>query len=110
MRLKDTTGVSESVNRAKAFTGLKYNMAFVPCDTALYCTELVRDSYISPKGEYIFPEAPMNFCAPDGTMPVYWEQLFDILGMPVPQGVPGTNPRAMMEDKSLRRIKNVTLK
>lgn len=110
MRLKDTTGVSASVNRAKAFTGLKYNMAFVPCDTALYCTELVRDSYISPKGEYIFPEAPMNFCAPDGTMPVYWEQLFDILGMPVPQGVPGTNPRAMMEDKSLRRINNVILK
>ena len=109
MRLKDTTGIAASISRAKAFTGLKYNFSFTPCDTALYCTELVRDSYLTPAGEYIFNEAPMNFLAPDGTMPVYWEQLFDILGIPIPQGVPGTNPKAMSEEACLKKV-NVKLK
>ena len=109
MRMKDTTGISASVSRAKAFTGLKYNFGFTPCDSALYCTELVRDSYLTPAGEYIFNEAPMNFLAPDGTMPVYWEQLFDILGIPIPQGVPGTNPKAMSEEACLKKV-NVKLK
>ena len=108
MRLKDSRNAAAYVENAKKFVGLKYNCAFVPCDTARYCTELVRDSYIKPSGEYIFSEAPMNFCAPDGTMPEYWNELFAILGQPVPQGMPGTNPRAMMEEKCLRRV-NATL-
>lgn len=105
MRLKDTTGVSASVERAKAFTGLVYNFSFTPCDSARYCTELVRDSYLTPEGSFIFSEAPMNFLAPDGTMPTYWEQLFDILGIPVPQGVPGTNPKAMSGEPCLKKVK-----
>ncbi|MBO7644487.1 MAG: hypothetical protein J6S62_05965 [Bacteroidales bacterium] len=109
MRLKDTTGIAASVERAKAFTGLRYNIGFTPCDTALYCTELVRDSYLTPSGDFIFTEAPMNFKAADGTMPLYWEQLFDILGIPVPQDVPGTNPRAMSEEPCLKRV-NVSIK
>lgn len=109
MRLKDTTGVSASVERAKAFTGFGYNFTFTPCDSALYCTELVRDSYLTPSGDYIFSEEPMNFKAPDGTMPVYWEQLFDILGIPVPQGLPGTNPKAMSGEPCLKPV-NVKLK
>ena len=51
MRLKDTTGVSASVERAKTFTGLQYNVSFTPCDSARYCTELVRDSYLTPDGK-----------------------------------------------------------
>lgn len=109
MRLKDTTGIAASMERAKAFTGLKYNIGFTPCDSALYCTELVRNSYLTPSGDYIFSEAPMNFKAADGTMPIYWEQLFDILGIPVPQGVPGTNPKAMSEESCLKKV-NVKLK
>ena len=37
----------------------------------------------------------MNFKAPDGTMPPYWEWLFGKLGMEVPQDLPGTNPQDM---------------
>jgi len=104
MRLRDSRQAAQYVENAKKFIGLSYNCAFIPCDTARYCTELVRDSYITPDGEHIFSEAPMNFCAPDGTMPPYWNELFGILGIPVPQGVPGTNPRAMMEEKCLVRV------
>ena len=30
-----------------------------------------------------------------GSLPAYWEELFDRLDMPVPQDVPGTNPQDM---------------
>ena len=109
MRLKDDKNASRYVSNARSFVGLKYNSAFVPCDTAQYCTELIRNSFRRSDGSYIFSEAPMNFRAPDGSMPVYWEQLFSILGQPVPQGVPGTNPRSMMAEPCLKQI-NISLK
>ena len=46
-----------------------------------------------PDGSCLFEEKPMNFLAPDGTMPAYWQSLFDGMGLPVPQGTPGTNPQ-----------------
>ena len=104
MRLKDDKDAARYVRNALQYTGLKYNNSFVPCDTAKYCSELVRDSYVSPDGAHIFSEAPMNFLGPDGKMPVYWEQLFAILGVPVPQGQPGTNPKAMMGEAVLEQV------
>lgn len=105
MRLKDDREVGTYVENAKKYVGLKYNYAFIPCDTARYCTELIRDSYVKSDGRHIFTEQPMNFLSPDGTMPEYWNELFAILGMPVPQGLPGTNPRGMMEEKCLKRVR-----
>ena len=104
MRLRDSRRAAAYVANARKFTGLAYNTAFVPCDTALYCSELVRDSYRRSDGGYIFSEAPMNFCAEDGTMPLYWQQLFALIGQEVPQGVPGTNPKAMMAEPVLRPV------
>ena len=46
----------------------------------------------------------MNFVAPDGTMPPYWEWLFGQLGMEVPQGLPGTNPQKMAESACLTDV------
>ena len=104
MRLRDDRDADSYVANARGFVGLSYNCSFVPCDTARYCTELVRDSYRRADGSYVFSEAPMNFLAADGTMPPYWEQLFALLGQDVPQGVPGTNPKAMMAEPCLRQI------
>ncbi len=104
MRLNDDSGAEAHVARAREFLGRSYNCSFTPCDTALYCTELVHDSYLNPDGSFIFGEAPMNFLAPDGTMPVYWEQLFELIGQTVPQGKPGTNPRAMMNESCIHEI------
>lgn len=103
-RLKDTTGVADFVKKAKSFLGESYNSSFVPTPGAHYCTELIRDSYVPRGGAPLFDEAPMNFCAPDGTMPVYWVQLFAILGMEVPQGVPGTNPQDMSRSPLLKTV------
>ena len=62
------------------------------------------DSYVTPDGGHIFSESPMNFENSAGEMPVYWEQLFGRLGIEVPQGVMGTNPKQMSEEPVLEAV------
>ena len=90
-----------AVERAKTFCGRGYDLTFLPDNEELYCSELVQRSYLDAAGNPVFESEPMNFLAPDGTMPVYWEWLFGLLGMDVPQGLPGTNPQKMSESEML---------
>ena len=85
----------EFIDNAKALCGQPYDNAFLPDNGALYCTELIRESYRTPEGEFIFPEKPMNWKNSEGEIPPYWTWLFGLLGMEVPQDVPGTNPHDM---------------
>lgn len=103
-RLKDDSSAEAFVENAKTFLGIPYDVAFLPDNGAMYCSELVRESYITPDGEYIFSEAPMNFTDSEGDMPLYWEQLFARLGMPVPQGINGTNPQQMSKEDVLMPV------
>lgn len=96
-----------AVERAKTYCGRGYDSRFLPDNEELYCSELVQLSYLSASGEQVFDSEPMNFLAPDGTMPVYWEQLFSILGMDVPQGVPGTNPQRMFSSEKVKKVKKI---
>jgi hypothetical protein len=66
-----------AVMRAKAYYGRSYDFYFLPENEELYCSELVQK---------------------------YWEALFEELGMPVPQGVPGTNPQRMSESDRLETV------
>ena len=84
-----------AVEKAKTFCGRAYDVRFLPDNEDLYCSELVQRSYLDVAGNPVFESAPMNFKAPDGTMPPYWEWLFGRLGMEVPQDLPGTNPQNM---------------
>ncbi len=93
-----------AVERAKTFCGRGYDVRFLPDNEELYCSELVQRSYLDAAGEPVFESLPMNFCAPDGTMPPYWEWLFGKLGMPVPQGLPGTNPQKMSQAPCLSAV------
>lgn len=93
-----------AVEKAKTFVGKSYDFAFLPDNDSLYCSELVQRSYLDAHGCPIFPSKPMNFKDADGNMPVYWEQLFAILGMPVPQGVAGTNPQDMLASPLLKKV------
>lgn len=101
MRLRDTAGVAASVRRARKFLGQPYDYAYRPDNGRMYCSELVWESYLAPDGRRLFPARPMNFRAPDGTMPVFWTRLFARLGEPVPEGVPGTNPNDLARDTAL---------
>ena len=93
-----------SVQRAKTYCGRAYDVRFLPDNEDLYCSELVQLSYLDADGKPVFDSEPMNFRAPDGTMPPYWEWLFDKLGMDVPQGLPGTNPQRMSQAACLETI------
>lgn len=98
-----------AVEKAKTFCGRAYDLYFLPDNEELYCTELIQRSYLDASGAEVFDSEPMNFRAPDGTMPVYWEWLFGLLGIDVPQGLPGTNPQRMSEAACLEDV-SVSLK
>ena len=103
-RLKDPSMAEDFVENSKKFLGEPYDVHFLPDNDSLYCSELVRDSYILPDGTHIFSEAPMNFKGPDGEFPVYWKQLFGLLGQSIPQDVPGTNPQDMSKSPAIRQV------
>ncbi len=90
------------VEKAKSFCGEAYDQSFRPDNGRHYCTELVRDSYRPADGSYLFSEYPMNWKDADGEFPAYWVWLFDMLGEPIPQDEPGTNPQQMSAEPILR--------
>ena len=108
MRLKDDKVAETAVGRAKSFVGTSYDVAFLPDNGALYCTELVQVSYLTDDGSRIFPSEPMNFKNAEGEYPLYWQQLFALIGQSIPQDIPGTNPQAMARDPQLHSV-NVAL-
>ena len=101
-RLKQPYDVKDFVERAKSFIGQPYDFYFLPDNDAMYCTELVRESYRPEGNQYLFQNKPMNFQDENGEYPLYWVQLFDKLEVPIPQGVMGTNPEAMATSVLLR--------
>lgn len=103
-RLKDPSMAEDFVLKAKGFLGEPYDVHFQPDNDSLYCSELVRDSYILPDGARLFDAVPMNFKGPDGEFPTYWKELFGRLGEPIPQGVLGTNPQDMSEAPVLETV------
>jgi len=103
-RLQDNSRAEEFVRNAKQFLGLPYDVSFLPDNGALYCTELVYESYRNEDGTPIFQAAPMNFKNDEGEFPTYWKQLFERIGQPIPQDIPGTNPQAMSEEPVLRSV------
>ena len=104
-RLKDPSSAAAYVENAKQFLGLPYDVHFMPDNDSLYCSELVRESYIGKDGMFVFDTVPMNFKGPDGEFPLYWKQLFGLLGQDIPQDIQGTNPQDMSQSKELVTVK-----
>lgn len=103
-RLQDTAGVAASVARARKALGAPYDYSFRPDNGRYYCSELVYDHYLRSDGNHCFSARPMNFHTPDGTLPRYWAELFERLGEPVPEGVPGTNPNDMAQEAGVHEV------
>lgn len=93
-----------AVKKAQTFCGRGYDTLFLPDNEEQYCSELVQNSYLDASGNAVFESRPMNFLASDGTMPQYWEWLFGLLNMEVPQGVMGTNPQDMSKEACLESV------
>lgn len=93
------------LNRAKSFIGEGYDWWYIPDNGKMYCSELVYEAYLDAEGQHIFEAKPMNFRAPDGSMPEFWVRLFEELGEPIPEGEMGTNPQEMGKSSILETVK-----
>ncbi len=104
MRVNRDFPVREAVERAYERLGQEYDWHFLPDNGKLYCSELIYECYREADGSPLFPAAPMNFRDSEGRMPAFWTELFEKLGEPVPEGVPGTNPNAMSKAPFLTQV------
>ena len=50
----------------------------------------------------------MNWRDADGNLPKYWQKHFENLGIPVPEGVPGTNPTDLSRSPILKKLQDDT--
>ena len=91
----DTSAV---LARAHALIGKPYDNAFLPDNDAYYCSELIQAAFGN-----LFESKPMNWRDKEGKLPEYWEKHFENLGIPVPEGVPGTNPTDLSQSPLLRK-------
>ncbi len=91
-RVNTPWDAARSVRRCLLMVGKPYDDLFLPGDSALYCSELVQRSYVSPAGEPVFNMIPMSFHDESGIVIDYWIEFYRSRGMSVPEGAPGTNP------------------
>ncbi|MGY0218579.1 YiiX/YebB-like N1pC/P60 family cysteine hydrolase [Endozoicomonadaceae bacterium StTr2] len=88
---------------AKAQSGLPYNISFSQEFEGWYCSELVLEAFrFANDGEYVFQPSPMSFHdAETGRMLKWWQDYFDELGKPVPEGAPGSHPALLSRSEFL---------
>lgn len=98
-RLTIPFDTAEVIARATRLIGKPYDNAFLPDNGAYYCSELIQAAF----GD-LFPSAPMNWRDKDGNLPQYWQEHFKKLGMPVPEGVMGTNPTDLSRSPRLHKL------
>lgn len=103
-RLVDDYPVQIVIENAKSHLGEPYDWHYLPDNGKMYCSELVYEAFVNADSERIFEAKPMNFRASDGSMPKFWADLFNELGMDVPEGVLGTNPNDLSRHNSLVEV------
>lgn len=104
MRLVNADDPARFIAAAKQYIGQPYDFDFSLTNQAQYCSELVYNSFLSPDNQHLLPLCPMDFNDSDGKIMPYWQDLFDWLKAPVPQGVIGTVPNDMCSNPDLRYV------
>jgi len=103
-RPRKNTGVDPdaAVRKAGSLAGKPYDDVFLPGDSALYCSELVFESY-QREGRPVFALVPMTFKSPRSgqTFPA-WTEYYRGLNRSIPEGLPGINPCAIANDPVIR--------
>lgn len=94
--------ITTSVQKAASYVGRPYDNKFLPGDTALYCSELVYESYKTNKADRIFSLKPMTFKSPktNTTYPA-WASYYKDISTDIPEGLPGINPCAIANDEKV---------
>lgn len=92
MRLNTTFDTSDVITRALSHVGKPYDWSFRLDNNALYCSELIYESYRDCNNNHIFHPIAMNFYNSDGSISEFWTTLFHQRQETIPQGEPGSNP------------------
>ncbi|MBR6489520.1 MAG: hypothetical protein IKT03_03200 [Muribaculaceae bacterium] len=100
-RLKDRSGIDQSVSNAMEHLGKPYDNLFMIDTQEIYCSELVQLSYVNGKGQRLFPLINMSFHDSNGNILNYWRQHYATYGMAVPEGALGTNPAQIAQNLAL---------
>jgi len=104
-RLKDRSGVDQSVSNAMEHLGKPYDDLYMIDTQEIYCSELVQLSYVNGKGQRLFPLINMSFHDAQGRILDYWREHYAKHGMAVPEGALGTNPAQIANDPAVEIIK-----
>lgn len=104
MRVRAEFPVGEAIRRAEVHLGEPYDYSYLPDNGRMYCSELVYESYRREDGTPLFTARPMNFRNAEGELPDFWIELFEQLGEPIPEGIPGTNPADMAKEPVLEEV------
>lgn len=104
-RLKDRSGVDQSVSNAMEHLGKPYDDLYMIDTQDIYCSELVQLSYVNGKGQRLFPLINMSFHDAQGRILDYWREHYAKHGMAVPEGALGTNPAQIASDPAVEIIK-----
>ena len=115
--------VEESVTNARKFLGKPYDDIFMPSDSAIYCSELVQKSFVfkdvlkerdqnvkevdskatgSGTKHFVFGTIPMSFHDSTGKVTEFWTKFYEVRGLTVPEGEPGTNPGQLSRDPNVK--------
>ena len=104
-RLKDRSGVDQSVSNAMEHLGKPYDDLYMIDTQEIYCSELVQLSYVNGKGQRLFPLINMSFHDAQGRILDYWREHYAKHGMAVPEGALGTNPAQIASNPAVEIIK-----
>lgn len=104
-RLRDRSGVDQSVSNAMEHLGKPYDDLYMIDTQEIYCSELVQLSYVNGKGQRLFPLINMSFHNAQGRILDYWREHYAKRGMAVPEGALGTNPAQIANDPAVEIIK-----
>ena len=86
-----------SVDCSRRYIGLPYDSLYLEGNNAIYCSELVVESYVDRHGRRLLDQVPMTFRDTTGHIGSYWQQLYARHYMEVPEGAPGSNPSELSQ-------------
>ena len=94
-----------SISNARRFIGRPYDSVFSSTTEAIYCSELVQQSYVDKQGKLLFQPIAMSFHDSTGHITSYWQDFYGSRGLTVPEGQPGSNPSNLMSQTKTKRLK-----
>ena len=104
LKKKYKAAKDDASKKAIAYVGTPYDNAFLPGDSALYCSELVWKSY-EQRDTPLFHLQPMTFKSPKtGQTYSAWADYYQSLKRDIPEGIPGINPCAIANDDKITLI------